>query len=114
MLRASRIALRTQFYVDDGNILAPHHIMLEIIAYFRQHGPNYGYVIKLNKGGYLLGKCEDALTAQEHFNDLVEAGVSSQIIKVYPGNVAIEMNDDLLAVSRCNYGVKVLGCFVGD
>ncbi len=64
------------FYVDNGNILAPHHIMLEIIACFRQHGPNYGYVIKLNKGGYLLGKCEDALTAQEHFDNLVEVGVS--------------------------------------
>ncbi len=42
--------------------------MLEIIAYFRQHGPTYGYVIKHDqvstKDGYLLGKCEDALTAQ--------------------------------------------------
>jgi hypothetical protein len=49
---------------------------------------------------YLLGKCEDALTAQEYFDNLVEAGVSSQIIKFYPGNVAVEMNDDLLAVQQ--------------
>ena len=100
------------FYLDDGNILAPHHVMLEIIAYLRMHGPKYGYVIKLNKGGYLLGKCGDRAAAQAHLDDLVEAGVSPDIIKMHPDDM--EVVEDELDVSKRRYGVKILGCFVGD
>jgi hypothetical protein len=75
--------------MDDGNILAPHHIMLEIISYLRLHESKFGYVAKLinlQKGGFLLGKCEDADTAQAYFEDIVEVGVPPHLIRVHYDN----------------------------
>ena len=44
-----------QFYVDDGNFIAPHHIMLRIIDILKSHETymKYGFKLKPNKGFYL-------------------------------------------------------------
>ena len=94
-----------KFYVDDGNIAAPHHVMLFILDFLRAEGPKYGYKIKPTKGKYLLGSCLDLEEAKRRKQALVEKGLSPSIIVLHP-------SDDS-GVATLEYGVKMLGSYVG-
>jgi hypothetical protein len=98
------------FYVDDGNIIAPHKVMLRIIHFLQVKGPAYGYHIKCNKGGYLLGSCGgDRASVQLRKQRLRDLGLDEGIIKVHPDDVD---EQDKEAVTK-QYGLKILGSYVG-
>jgi hypothetical protein len=44
---ASQILIK--FYVDDGNIAAPHHVMIRIIEHFQTYGPEFGISSKTTR-----------------------------------------------------------------
>jgi hypothetical protein len=99
-----------KFFVDDGNISAPHPVLLKIIDYFLVEGPTYGFFISKTKGAFLLGKCASSEDAELQRRDLCEKGFSEDIIKIHPDNV-----DDDAARSQAErkYGAKMLGSFIG-
>jgi len=61
----AEVSAQVKFYVDDGNIAAPHHVMLRIIEYLIEEGPKVGYEINKNKGCFLMGRADS--TAQKCF-----------------------------------------------
>jgi hypothetical protein len=99
-----------KFFVDDGNVSAPHPVLLKIIDYFLEEGPKYGYFISKAKGAFLLGKCASPEEAELQRLDLCEKGFFKDIIKIHPDNV-----DGVAQRSRAerNYGAKMLGSFIG-
>ena len=103
-------AATLMFYVDDGNIVADFDTMMTAITFIEQEGPRYGYVLKKNKGSYLLGKCNDSDTAYARKEALIRLGFDSDIIHIHPDNVqdpGKRLECDL------NYGVTILGSFIG-
>jgi len=95
-----------KFFVDDGNFMAPHHVMLEIIkilldpsTYFK-----YGYRLKLNKGCILLGHCSP-LESQSRKAAFLGLGFRDNIIKPHPND-----NPDQ---PTSEYGAIVLGVPIG-
>lgn len=119
------------FYVDDGNLCGPHELLVEAIRYIRDKGRKYGYIIKPNKGGYLIGKCDTAQEAIERYNTLTspEEGIElgTNIVHIHPDNLEEaeadgvelplkysegELTDPLKRQQA--YGVKILGSFIGS
>ena len=76
------------FFVDDGTIHAPHHVMLRIIQYLQIHGPRYGYNIKADKGErYLLGSYGgDFELVHQRLLALRNFGLAEDILRVHPGD----------------------------
>jgi hypothetical protein len=99
--------VHVKFYVDDGNFMAPHHIMLSIISLLENAYDEFGYRLKKNKGSYLLGRCGSAEEANARAQGLVERGFSPEIIKIHPENC--EDKD----AAKVKYGTKMLGAFLG-
>jgi hypothetical protein len=97
-----------KFYVDDGNISAPHEIMVRIIELFYEWGPQFGYKIKNNKGKYLLGKTGSALADRRKEFLVDQFGISPSIIIAHPDDIT--SND---VVQDAIYGANILGSFVG-
>jgi hypothetical protein len=96
-----------KFFVDDGNIAAPHDVMINVLQYISEVGPKYGYNIKKTKGSYLIGKC-GAEVASQRKQHLVEVlGFNEDIIHIHP-------DDDPDVESGEKYGMKILGTFVGS
>ena len=104
-------AATIMFYVDDGNIAADFDTMLQTITFIEQEGPRYGYMLKKNKGSYLLGKCTDAATAQARKDALLQLGFHPDIIHIHPENVS---DPDKVTEYDSNYGVNVLGSYIGS
>jgi hypothetical protein len=99
--------VHVKFYVDDGNFMAPHHIMLSIISLLENAYDEFGYRLKKNKGSYLLGRCGSAEEANARAQGLIERGFSPEIIKIHPENC--EDKD----AAKVKYGTKMLGAFLG-
>jgi hypothetical protein len=74
------------FYVDDGNLCAPHNIMIRIIDLIDLIGPKYGYYIKKTKGTILLGKCDTTHEALNNKQNYINKGYAEDIIKLYYDN----------------------------
>ncbi len=115
------------FYVDDGNLCGPHHMVVSAVKFLLTKGPQYGYRIKSTKGAYLMGRCESLEVAMERYETLTamdgQLRLSTDIVMVHPDNL-INMEDALVALppkyadstfEQCtkSYGVKVLGSFLG-
>ena len=100
------------FYVDDGNLIAPHHVMLRLLQHLLHAGPTYGYKIKKNKGHYCIGHCDTMAEAQERWNNLRDLGFQEDIISLHPDNVEDQSPEGRLE-SQKKYGIKILGSFVG-
>jgi hypothetical protein len=128
-----------KFFVDDGNISAPHDEMVKIIEYIFTIGPDYGYMCHKSKGKLLLGKTGSLWLALKRRDKYVKFGIDIRIISIHPddyGDAAIILTDE-----QCNerdngetpelfeqhrsecirskdsieleYGVKILGSFIG-
>ena len=95
-----------KFFVDDGNIAAPHDVMLKIMDFILHEGPKYGYNVKRSKGAYLLGKCATPEEAHDRCLNLRERGFGMRTIRVHPDNSILKDADSL-------YGAKMLGSFIG-
>jgi hypothetical protein len=93
-----------KLHVDDGNVAAPHHIIVRIIEFLKTEGPKNGYKINAIKGKYLLGVCESYLAAQVRKQQLMQLGLSESIIVLHPQNDT--------TVAECDYGL-ILGSYVG-
>ena len=102
-----------KFYVDDGNFTAPFDMMLKIVEILQQNYHRYGYKLKPTKGHYLLGKCQSAEVAQQRFQQLVDIGLHPSIIKIHPDNIGDSQDPETKTYSIKNYGVKMLGAFLG-
>ena len=98
--------------VYTSNIHASHQVMEIIIRCLQREGPKYGYYINPSKGKYLIGRCaslEDAeLIRAKLVNDL---GLANNIIIKHPDN---DSSDLPLEEKKENYGVKVVGSFIGS
>lgn len=114
-LRALRehvgLAAVIMFFVDDGNLAANFETMLQAIQFIIAQGPRYGYVLKKDKGSYLLGKCVDRATALLRKEQLVALGFSETIIHIHPDNASDAEDATALTVG---YGAQVLGSFIGS
>ena len=99
-----------KFFVDDGNISAPHPVLLKIIDFFLEEGSKYGYHISKKKGAFLLGKCASTREAELQRQDLREKGFARDIIKIHPDNI-VGVAERTQA--ERNYGAKMLGSFIG-
>jgi hypothetical protein len=96
-----------KFFVDDGNFMAPHNVMLSIIGLLQSAYNEFGYRLKMDKGSYLLGKCESALVAETRRDALLEIGFNPDIVKIHPHNSADS------EVAKLKYGTKMLGGYLG-
>jgi hypothetical protein len=100
-----------KFFVDDGNLAAPHAVMRVLLQHIKDHGRDFGFIINPNKGHYLLGKCDSWILAEQRRAALVADGFNDAIIKTHPADCADEAEVPAL---RAAYGVKMLGAYVGD
>lgn len=102
------------WYIDDGTILAPRSVMLEIIKTIRDEGPYYGYHINLKKGAYLIGKCAtgaEALAARTEVCETVDIPLDKFAIN--PEHY--DYNDEEVNTFNVNkYGAVVLGSPIGS
>ena len=46
-----------RFYMDDANFAGSSNTLFDIITFLKNHGPKFGYYLKLNKGFYKLAEC---------------------------------------------------------
>ena len=93
-----------KFYCDDGNIVCPHDHMLNTIQYLDAEGTPLGYIIKRNKGTYLLGKCDSAEIAAQRKQHLIDRfGFQPDVIRIHPDNGG---PPEL-------YGARILGSYCG-
>jgi len=97
-----------KFYVDDGTIAAPHHIMLRIIEYITTEGPKFGFNMNKSKGCYMVGLCATNDESIARITALKDIGISEDIIVAHPDNCLV------LEDGKLKYGMKLLGSFVGS
>jgi hypothetical protein len=93
-----------KFYIDDGNICAPHDSMVLALDYLTKEGPKYGFNIKPNKGSYLMGKCQSNEEAERRRELLMSRfHLKAAMIHSHPQNGGVPGQ----------YGASVLGSFIG-
>jgi hypothetical protein len=93
-----------KFFIDDGNVTGPFDVMVKAVEFIIREGPKYGYHLKMDKGTYLLGRC-DHETAIKRKTILINLGLSDNIIILHP--------DDEPS-TKGEYGVLALGSFIGS
>ena len=102
-------------FVDDTNCAAEFDNLMQVLEFVIREGPKYGYYVKFNKGAYLLGKCDTLTIANSQVNALMDLGFIREIIHIHPANYDTStMSVEEIIHIRSNYGVKILGCFIGD
>lgn len=122
------------FYVDDANMFGPTEAMRAAIEKIQDVGPLSGYNIKVNKGTYLLGKkssYEEASESKLIIMQTMGEGFEDSFVKIHPENElerlkqGIGTGEVLLEnelperlqqeweLIKKQYGMKVLGSFVG-
>jgi hypothetical protein len=100
------------FFVDDGNVAADFDTMLRVIQFVETEGPKYGYILKKDKGSYLLGKCADPATALHRRDALVAMGFHANIIHIHPDN--LEGDEGETQAATAEYGAEMLGSYIGS
>ena len=94
-----------KFFYDDGNMSSSFDKMCDVMEYISTEGPKHGYILQLNKGAYLLGRCGCHFLAGERKRILVDRfGLHEDSIFIHPD----DGGDDILC------GAKVLGSYVGS
>ena len=116
------------FFCDDGNLGAPHVNMLECMKYLRDEGPKFGYIMHMNEGTCLLGRCGSMSLALNRRQDVLDLGFHPAMVKIHPDDMLIndihdeDIIDKDLLHSELNmsmgqrlleYGANVLGIFYG-
>ena len=101
------------WYVDDGNIHAPRGVMKIIVQTLKEVGPSYGYNIKMDKGSYLIGKCNNYEEALKVADEIVAMGINPDIIKMHFSNYNNGLTNNQILALRQDYGVKILGSYIG-
>ena len=119
---------KAAFFCDDGNIAAPHVNMLACMKYLRDKGPKYGYIMHMNEGTCLLGKCGSMSLALTRRQDVLELGFHSSMVKIHPDDMLVndlqeddDIDEDLVQCELAmpmnqrllEYGANVLGIFFG-
>ena len=119
---------KAAFFCDDGNIAAPHENMLACMKYLRDKGPKYGYIMHMNEGTCLLGKCGSMRLALNRRQNVIELGFHPTMVKIHPDDMLdndLQEDDDIdedlvqceLAMPMeqrlLEYGANVLGIFFG-
>ncbi len=100
-----------RFYIDDGNICAPHDVMIRALNYVVEEGPKYGYELNLRKGSYLVGQCRSNSIATHRKNYLVSHfNLDPSIIHLHPSN-GVDFVEQVQLTYQ--YGVKMLGSYIG-
>jgi len=90
-------------FADDLSVHAPFEKMIQVIPFVQREGPKCGYFLNLQKGTYLMGKCESLEVALLRKNQLIALGVHENSIKIHPDN---EPDSE--------YIVNVLGTYIGS
>ena len=104
----------TRFFADDGNISTSFERMVRCIQLIKETGPTYGYILHLQKGSYLMGKCGSYPLAFSRRNTLIELGINPTIIHMHPYDSALDPQLSITAEeARLSYGSKVLGSYIG-
>jgi hypothetical protein len=102
---------QVRFYVDDGNLIGPHRVLVRLVQYIQAEGKKYGFKIKLSKGKFLIGKRETVEEAQRDREEIISLGLSPNVVLVHPSNDNSGISEE---EAKGNYGAKILGSFVGD
>jgi hypothetical protein len=86
-------------YVDDLNAATDFQRMILLIEKVLELGPKYGYILRMDKGSYLMAKCDTDAEANERYNRLLAIGLDPNIIHIHPDNVA-DPAEKLIAAKR--------------
>ena len=103
-------------FVDDLTLYGHCNDITSAIMYLKSEGPKYGYVCNLVKGGYLMGKREDAIAMNADRNNIKSLGLHDNIIKIHPTNLTTsdtsEVNSEITEAEQ-QYGTGIFGSHVG-
>ena len=91
-------------FVDDNQGVAHFDDLVVHLRFVIAEGPKYGYILNFKKCKIMLGFCNDTHVALERRDRLVEMGILINNISLHPRNTG----------ARENYGLKVLGSYIGD
>jgi hypothetical protein len=94
-----------KFYADDGNLATTYEKMIECIQFISNEGAKVGFHLNLDKGYYLMAKCESIEVAIERKRYLMSLGLNENIIKLHPDNNPL---------NELEYGAKILGSYIGS
>ena len=119
---------KAAFFCDDGNIGASHVNMLECMKYLRDEGPKFGYIMHMNEGTCLLGRCGSMSLALRRRQDILDIGFHPSMVKIHPEDMLVnDIHDDdtinevllqeeldmSMDMRLLDYGANVLGIFFG-
>jgi hypothetical protein len=98
-------------YVDDLNAAADFERMIFLIGKVLELGPKYGYILRMDKGSYMMAKCDTDAEANERYERLLAIGLDPKIIHRHPDNVA---DPGAKAIAAKQYGAETMGSPIGS
>ena len=102
-------------YIDDLYWTATFSKMVKAIEFVIERGPAFGYTLNMKKCIYLMAPTAKALTDDElgqRLAVLTALGLPLENIKIHP-DCQPQSPPDLVAKRRVEWGIKILGAFVG-
>ena len=103
--------------MDDFYWGAPFHKMVKVIDFVQKRGPDFGYYLNMDKSIYLMSPPSDQPLSEEQLEDrisqLEEVGIPRSNIKIHPACTS-SCSSSLAAAREEQFGLKVLGAFVGS
>jgi hypothetical protein len=100
--------------IDDISIATTFDKMVEALNILVEKGKEVGYFINFDKTQYLMSPVDNHNELKRRMNMLLELGFKEDMIKIHPDSVSFDDKPIVLQERKVEYGVKLLGAFLGD
>ena len=100
--------------IDDISIATTFDKMVDALNILVEKGKEVGYFINFDKTQYLMSPVDNHDELDRRMNILLNLGFKEDMIKIHPDSVSIDNKPIVLQERKVEYGVKLLGAFLGD
>ena len=100
--------------IDDISIATTFDKMVDALNILVEKGKEVGYFINFDKTQYLMSPVDNHDELDRRMNILLNLGFKEDMIKIHPDSVSINDKPIVLQEREVEYGVKLLGAFLGD
>ena len=100
--------------IDDISIATTFDKMVDALNILVEKGKEVGYFINFDKTQYLMSPVDNHEELDRRMNILLNLGFKEDMIKIHPDSVSIDDKPIVLQERKVEYGVKLLGAFLGD
>ena len=100
--------------IDDISIATTFDKMIDALNILVEKGKEVGYFINFDKTQYLMSPVDNHNELKRRMNILLDLGFKEDMIKIHPDSVSFDDKPIVLQERKVEYGVKLLGAFLGD